>query len=165
MGCLADSRDALNSVLPFVLRSMELLAPSRDHHLLGEAIARRVDAELPLFADDEDRKKTAATMVSVAFRESSLRADIVGDFRNGKPTSFCAYQINETMGGSSKLLTDVDACVARGLTLLRESARICRAHPIAWYAEGPRGCDSPRAQRISRDRLAIAQRLVREVRP
>ena len=42
--------------------------------------------------------------------------------------------------------------------------KMCPAHPLAFYAAGPAGCESARAQRISRDRIAIAQRLVRDVK-
>ena len=63
------------------------------------------------------------------------------------------------------LAKDPEACIRVGMTMLRESMRVCPAHPIAFYASGPGGCDNARAQRISRDRLAIAQRLVREVSP
>lgn len=147
------------TVLSFVLAASGMLAPARDHQSLAGAIASRVDAEPAFFADDADKKKTAALMVAVAFRESSLRANAVGD--HGR--SFCAYQVHETAGGTKALLEDVDACVAKGFALLAQSVRVCPKHPLAWYAEGPRGCESTRAQRISADRMALAKRLVREV--
>ncbi len=148
------------SVHTFVLAAMSLLAPDRDHAELGDAIARVVDASAPLFTEDVDKRKTAALVVAVAFRESSLRLNIVGD--HGR--SFCALQIHETSGGTKALLTDADACVRHGLGMLRTSGKVCAAHPLAWYAEGPNGCTSPRAQRISRDRMALARRLVLEVK-
>ena len=149
------------TVLPFVLAAMTVLAPGRDHAELGAAIAKVVDAERPLFRDDADRRRTAALVVAVAFRESSLRADVVGD--HGR--SFCAMQIHRSSGGSPALLEDAEACSRTGVAMLRASSRVCSAHPVAWYAAGPRGCASPRAQRISRDRVALARRLLREVPP
>ena len=143
------------TVLPFVLAAMAHLAPERDHAELGGAIARAVDQGVPLFAGEDGRQRTAALAVAVAFRESSLRLDAVGD----KGKSFCAFQIHVTSGGSRELLTDADACASKGLAMLRSSFRICREHPIAWYAAGPRGCASTRAQRISRDRMALARRV------
>lgn len=143
----------------FVLAAMTLLAPKRDHHVLADAITREVAATPPLFKHDADRHKTAALLVAVAFRESSLRLDVVGD--HGR--SFCAYQIHRSSGGTPKLLTDADACVHKGMTMLRASMRVCPKYPIAWYAAGPRGCRSPRAQRISRDRMWLAARLVKRV--
>ena len=137
---------------------MALLAPGRDHTELGGAIARATLEESPLFRGDESKLKTAALLVAVAFREGSLRLDVVGD--HGR--SFCAFQIHESSGGTKALLSDADACVRKGLGMLRESMRVCPAHPVAFYAAGPGGCDNPRAQRISRDRLSVAQRLVRE---
>jgi hypothetical protein len=147
------------TTLTWVLAAMALLAPDRDHHELASAIASVVDAEPPLFRGDAERRRTAAVVVAVAFRESSFRLDAVGD--HGR--SFCAMQIHRSSGGSAALLEDADACVRKGLSMLRASVRVCPSAPIAWYAEGPDGCSSARAQRISRDRMAIAHRLVREV--
>jgi hypothetical protein len=147
-----------------------ILAPGRSHDRLAEAITTRVQAEAPLFKDDDDRRKTSALLVAIAFRESSLRADAVGDFAGSRPTSFCAFQLHlfamKTKEGWSgqDLLEDPDKCVAVALRLLRDSMKACPTHPIAWYAAGPSGCTLPRAQRISRDRMMLAQRLTRDVR-
>lgn len=143
-------------VVLFVFACMKTLAPGRDHSELGGAIARAVLDERPLYRDDESKLRTAATLVAIAFRESSLRNDVVSSTND-----HCAFQVH----ARPELAKDPEGCVRVAMTMLRESMRICPAHPIAFYAEGPRGCDSPRAQRISRDRLSIAQRLVREVRP
>ncbi len=160
----------MSTLLAWVLAATSTLAPNQDHERLAEAIAARVESEEPLFKNDVDRKKTAALLVAVAFRESSLKRDAVGDHFKGKPTSFCAYQIH--LPGNRKtpegwtgqdLLDDADKCVAAALRMLRESVKSCPSHPLATYAEGPPGCASVRAQRISRDRLALAQRLVKKV--
>jgi hypothetical protein len=153
----------MTSLLAFVLAAMRILAPDRDHAELGAAIAEVVEAEAPLFAEDADRTKTAALVVAVAFREGSLRLRVEGDLRGGKPTSFCTMQIHRSSGGSTELNDDPSACIRAGLAMLRTSSRVCRAHPVAWYAEGPKGCTSPRAQRISRDRLWLARRVLAEV--
>lgn len=147
------------TVLPFVLAAMAALQPNVDHAELSQAIATVVDAERPLFRDDVDRRRTAALVVAVAFRESSFVANAVGD--HGR--SFCAFQIHRSSGGSPALLDDPEACVRTGVAMLRTSLRVCPSHPIAWYARGPRGCAMPRAQRISRDRVALARWLVRTV--
>ena len=149
----------MTTVLEWILAAMLLLAPNREHDTLAEAITQVVEAEPPLFADDDDKRKTAALLVAVAFRESTLKPDAVGD--HGR--SFCSFQIHRSSGGSAALLEDVQACAAKGLEMLRESIRVCPAHPVAWYAEGPNGCSSPRAQRISRDRMALAKWLAAHV--
>ena len=143
-------------VVLFVMAAMSSLAPGRDHTELGGAISRVVLEERPLFRDDEAKLRTAALIVAIAFRESSLRNDI-----SSKTNDWCAMQIH----GRPELAKDADACIRVAMTMLRESMRICPAHPIAFYASGPGGCDNARAQRISRDRMAIAARLVREVKP
>lgn len=151
----------MSSVLPFVLAAMTQLAPGRDHTELGGAIARAVEsADRPLFENDPDRRRTAALLVAVAFRESSFRVKVVGD--HGE--SFCAFQIHRSAGGTPALLDDVDACVRSGLGLLRTSLRVCPSHPVAWYASGPVGCSNDRAQRISRDRMNLAMYLVGQLR-
>lgn len=151
------------TVLPFVLAAMTTLAPGRDHAELGGAIARVAEAERPLFEKDVDRRRTAALLVAIAFRESTFVPNAVGD----GGTSFCAMQIHRSSGGSPELLEDTEACVRKGLAMLRTSLRACPKSPVALYASGPRGCASPRAQRISRDRMALAARLFKkvEVRP
>jgi hypothetical protein len=143
----------------FVIAAMGLLAPERDHAELAGAIVRAVDAEAPLWKNDDDKRRTAAIVVAVAFRESSLRLGVTGD----KGRSFCAMQIHQSSGGTAALLTDADACVRKGLAMLRASLRTCPAHPVAWYASGPIGCTDARAQRISSDRMALAARVVRDV--
>lgn len=148
--------------MSWILAAMLFLAPARDHSRLAGAINRVVASESPLFRDDADKRRTTAYLVAIAFRESSLKPDAVGDHG----LSFCAFQIHRTNGGSKALTEDVDACVSKAFAMLRESARICPAHPLAWYAEGGvHACSSARAQRISRDRLALAARLLREVNP
>lgn len=154
----------------FALAAMSSLAPQRPHDVLAKAVVDRVDAEAALFADDPDKKKTAALMVAILFREGSLGLRVEGDRVNGVPTSWCTAQINMSAGGKTRegwsgpdLRDDPAKCVAVSMRLLRDSIRWCPAFPVAIYASGPRGCSSPHAQRISRDREALAAKLVRDV--
>jgi len=142
--------------LAFVLAAMLSLAPKRDHAELASAIATAVDESAPLFRDDDDRRRTSALLVAMAFRESTFRNDVVSKTRD-----YCAFQINRR----PDLAKDPLACARVALVMVRESMRVCPAHPIAFYAEGPGACTSERAQKISRDRMAIAARLVRTVAP
>ena len=149
-------------VLEFVIAAMTALQPGVDHTVLANAISSRVAAELPLFRNDVDRRRTAALLVAIAFRESSLRLDAVGD----KGQSLCAFQIGRTSGGTTAMLTDANLCVGAAFAILRTSIRLCPAFPVAWYAAGgdaAKACASVPAQRISRDRMALAARLVRDV--
>ena len=149
------------AVFFFVLAAMNALAPGRDHAELATAITARVLAERPLFRGDDDRRRTASTMVAVAFREGSLRLSAVGDHGH----SFCTFQIHTSSGGTEALTTDADACVAAAFRILRASARACPEYPVASYASGPGGCTNARAQRISRDRLGLASRLAKTAAP
>ncbi|MBS2013660.1 MAG: hypothetical protein JST00_12270 [Deltaproteobacteria bacterium] len=161
----------MSMLFTWALAAAATLAPQRTHDRLATAITSRVEAEAPLFKGDDDRKRTTALLVAMAFRESSLREDAVGDHVAGRPTSFCAFQIHLPFGAKSaegwtgeELASDPSKCVATAMRLLRASMRACPKHPLAWYAAGPSGCESERAQRISRDRLALAQRLLRDVK-
>ena len=161
----------MSALLTWVLAASALLAPQRPHDELAEAITNRVEAEAPLFKGDDDRRRTSAFLLAIAFRESSLRANATGDSVGGKPTSFCAFQIHLPAGAKTadgytgaELAEDADKCVTTALHMLRASMQQCPAHPLAYYASGPTGCENERAQRISRDRMAIAQRLLRDVR-
>jgi hypothetical protein len=151
----------MSTTLAFVLAASSLLAPGRDHTEIANAIAARVDAELPLFANDADKRRTAAYLVAIGFRESSLRLDAIGD--HGR--SFCAFQIHQSSGGTPALLTDAGACVGKAFAMLRTSMQVCPGAPLAWYASGPAGCMNARAQRLSRDRISLASWIVRTVAP
>lgn len=154
-------------MLAWVIAAMVLLSPNVGPRSMGlaEAIARHAESS-PLYAGTDAPSRTAALLVAVTFRESSFRPDAVGDRdAKGAPHSFCAMQIHDTAGGHRGLLADVDACVAAGLAILRQSLTVCPKHPLAFYARGPKGCTSETAQRISRDRVALADRLLREVTP
>ncbi len=114
-------------ILLRVLAFMGAVVPTPDRDL-AESIAWRIYREPPLFRDDKER--TAALLVAIAFRESSLQNDIAGDFEckrwetycptaaNGvqalpcapavcvevdfdKPTSFCAFQIHLPGGATT----------------------------------------------------------------
>lgn len=141
-------------ILFFVLAAMGLLAPGRDHLTNATAITTVVLDERPLFQADESRLRTAALVVAIAFRESSFRNDARSATDDG-----CMMQLHGRHGLAA------EECVRIAMTLLRASMAACPGYPLAVYAEGPRGCSSGRAQRISRDRMAIAARLVREVQP
>lgn len=144
----------MTSLLPFVIAAMTAIAPTRDHSELGGAIARVVESELPLFADDEDRRRTASLIVAISFRESSFRNDVVS-----RTNDFCHLQVN----GRPDLAKDAEACTRVAMAMLRTSMRICPKSPLGWYAVGgppERACTSPRGLRISNDRLWLARRIL-----
>jgi hypothetical protein len=135
----------------FVLFAMMTLAPGRDHAANATAITSVLLDERPLFKNDGDRMRTAALVVAMAFRESSLRNDV-----SSATNDYCLMQINKR----PDLANDPAMCVRVAMVMIRESMRMCPEYPIAFYASGPIGCTNVRAQRISRDRLALAQRLL-----
>jgi hypothetical protein len=137
---------ALVAALYFtVLAWMQSLAPGREVESLAWAVAVTATSETE-----------AAVFTAVAFRESSLINGVTGDGGH----SVCAMQIYD---GPKSLLEDPIACIERGARMLRESRRMDPKNPIAFYARGPK-YKSEEAQRISRDRMALAARLVRSTR-
>ena len=155
----------MTTIYAFVLAYCMLLVPhGRDHTAFALGTAAAIADSEPIFKDDKDKKKTAAFMVAIAFRESSFRTGITGD--SGK--SFGAFQIHlpykkKTIEGWSgeDILADPEKGARIALRMIHESIRACPAHPLAVYAEGGEGCSSPRAQRISKDRLTLGKWLER----
>lgn len=159
----------MSAASSFILAAAQVLAPTRDAISVVEAIADRVEIEQPLFVGDESRLKTSALLVSVAWREGSLGGHVEGDHIDGKPTSFCTMQVNLSPGARTRegwtgpeLRDDPAKCVAVGFRMLRESIHVDPKNPVSFYARGPRW-QTAEARRISRDRMALAMRLVRDV--
>lgn len=143
--------------LAFALAAMGMLVPRVDHTTLAMSIAGVVESEEPLFRDDADKLRTTSFLVAVAFRESSFRLDAVGD--GGR--ALCAFQL---WAAPRAVLSDAVLCTRIAFERLRESIRACGpSNLLGIYAAGPHGCSMPVAKRISRDRQAIAARLLREV--
>jgi hypothetical protein len=141
------------SLLFAIVTWMTVLAPNRNHVENATAIARVALDEKPLFKGDESRVKTAALLVAISFRESSFHNDA-----KSKTNDHCMMQINKR----PELAEDPVKCVQVAMTMLRESFRMCPEYPIAFYASGPGACTNLRAQRISRDRMALAKRIAGE---
>lgn len=143
----------------FILAAMNVVAPDVDHTELATAMTNVVESQ-PYAQDEKSRQQVAALLVAVAFREGSLKPKVEGDHdAKGKPRSFCTMQIHSSSGGSSAMNDDPELCFRTGLDMLRTSQKICPKHPVAFYAAGPAGCASPRAQRISADRIGLARRI------
>jgi hypothetical protein len=138
-----------------VLAWMTLLVPSENplyrHGALATAIVEVLERDGPLFKADPDLRRTASLLVAVAYRESTLDPAAIGDGGH----SVCAFQIYD---GPKQLLDDPFACTRTAHRMLKESIRIDRAHPLAFYARGPR-YQTPSARLISDDRIRLAHSL------
>lgn len=141
-------------VLVMMMKLVPTDQPIYRHGYLALATVTALLEEEPLYANDDDRTKTAALVVAVEFRESSLKHDAIGDGGH----SYCAMQIHDSSGGGEALIDDPVACVKKGIRMLRQSIRIDRAHPVAFYARGPR-YQSDKAKSISDDRVRLAAKL------
>lgn len=135
-------------VLAMMLRLSPSEHPMLRHGTLATAITLVALEEPPLFASDASRERTAALLVAIAFRESSLTPSITGDGGH----SVCAMQIYD---GPKSLNDDPVACIRAGHRMLKTSIQVDRSHPVAHYARGPR-YTSDEARRISADRMALA---------
>jgi len=133
----------------WILAACALLAPSRDASAFAAALAPVVEAQAPLYRDDDSRTKTAALMVAIAFRESSFRPDALGD-------SGHSYGYFQIWGVPRETPAEDQARIALGM--VRESMRACgKDNPLGIYSAGPNGCVMPIAKRISADRAALAK--------
>jgi hypothetical protein len=160
LALLSDVCEARAMLLYAIILSMcSALVPSSNpvfrHGRLATAITTVLERRGPLFSDDADRRKTAALLVAVAYRESTLDVSAIGD----KGHSFCAFQIHDSNGGSDVLCDSAESCVERAYDSLKVSFRYDPQHPIAFYARGPKGFASLEAQRISNDRMMLAKKL------
>lgn len=167
------------TLLEFVLVCMLIAMPARFHAPLAIAITHAVEAAPPLLANDEKKRRTAALLVAVTFRESGGRPTATGDCPHlpagsplctaDKATAWGAFQVALPRGAKTsegvtgrELLADPDMQATVALRMLRESlqaARTCGSE-LGLYAAGPQ-CSSERAKRISADRMAIAKSLYR----
>lgn len=137
------------------LAMMNYLAPGKDHTALAKANAEVVDQNQPLFRDDSLKLKTAGLLTAVEYRESGFNNEAVGDHGH----SVCACQIYD---GKKELLKNPKLCVETGFKMLLQSVKIDRENPVAFFARGP-GYANEEAKRLSRDRVALAKRLVGQV--
>jgi len=138
-----------------VLRMATLLVPTNDpivrHGAFATAVVEEISETGPLFRDDASGARSAALLVAIGFRESTLRNDVESPTHDS-----CALQINRR----PDLKEDVRECVRVGVKMLRESMRMCRDYPVAFYASGPGACENARARAISNDRMAMAKKVL-----
>lgn len=123
------------------------------------AIAEVVEANPPLYRNDETRIKTAATLVALARFESVFDVNAWGD--RGKGDSHGLYQ-QQRFGE----LRDPREATGVAISQIAISLRNCASRPIderlAWYAAGGDGCSNPAGIAKSRNRMKLARQLAGE---
>ena len=132
----------------------------------ARAIAKAATEE-PLYGGAFARERTAATLVAVAFFESTFKPGALGD----KSTSVGRYQINQSNFAAlgitkAQLLADPDVEVRAALRMMRDSFAICKGRrPEDWLAQFAAGhgtCTNAGGILASRRRMALAMRLWKE---
>ena len=157
------------TLLETVVVMMLTLSPAKYHAPLAIAIVHAVEAEDPLYQDDESRVKTASLLVAVSFREGSFRTGVKGD-KGDSYGSFQAYLPGKTKTlegySGADLLDDPERQARVALRMIRESFKAAKAcgSELGLYAAGP-SCASDRSKRISADRMALARWLRTKVTP
>lgn len=91
---------------------------------------------------------------AMAFREGSFRLNVVGDGGRAR----CVYQLHHA---PVAVLTDADLCTKIALQRFRDSRKLCPQAPLASYAGAK--CGSALADRISRDRRRVADRMFNKI--
>lgn len=126
-------------------------------------IAVTAFVEPPLFADDEDRHKTIRFLVAVAWRESSIRQDVVG--AAGECTMF---QLKPAFLGLTckELVKDAQMSTWAAMKVMRISFNLCgEGHELNAYAGGDKACRNPGAQAITDNRMKLAKDIEQKVGP
>ena len=95
----------------------------------------------------------AATLAVMAWDESRMRPDAIGD----QGRSLCAYQLQRVSWG---VLGDLRFCTRIAVERLRESARQCPSAPLAVYASGNCG----HARELSARRMAKVWKILRSLK-
>lgn len=137
---------------------------------IGEDLEKVVLGAPPLFADDQDRKKTSSLLLSIAFYESGfVKAVDNGKLRGDHGESYCLLQVRTGQGTvqygpeemrqwrGEDLIADRKKCIRAGLEALRISVQKCPAgangESLNLYATGR--CDIQSREARNRWRTAI----------
>jgi membrane-bound lytic murein transglycosylase MltF len=131
----------------------------------------RVAHAHPLFTGDDALLRTTVLLVSISHREGHLNPEASSTDAYGEAVGL--GQIHETnfkrLGVTRTDMLDPEKNLEATATLLEESLRICRDSPpeerLAEYAAGRGDCTSREAVADSRNRVALAEYLLRARRP
>jgi len=141
-------------MVAWILALMLLVQPRApwraSYEATAAAIAQVVEESEPLFQGPLGRPRTAALLVSLAWFESTLKPDAMGD--HGQAHGL--YQVH----GHGELVDPLEATRV-ALELVRQSFRACRARPLeerlAWYAGGGYDCSSPSSAALRKSRHRV----------
>ena len=152
----------MNLIVQWIL-AIALLV--HDGHGYSRAMPRLLGDAIAAVAPDRD---TAALLVVFAFRESSYRADVKGDYyadADGvvRPHSCGAWQTpcsRTPLCVASSGAKCFQAQAALAWSIMQASMVACPDYPLAVYASG--NCTSLAGRRISTSRIAEARTLAME---
>lgn len=127
-----------------------------DASAIASAIERTVTTKGAVFSGPDGERRTAATMLAIAFYESTLRVGAMG-----KQHDCGAFQhVTRDAAECALLRSDPQHAADVAWEDLRASVRACPAHPLAVYARGAEGCASTWAQSRSAGRMRLAHALL-----
>ena len=145
-------------------------APWKSSYLDTAHAIEDVSRESPLYPGDDGPARTAAEIVAIGYFESHFDPNAVGD--KGSSIGFGQIGVSNLRDLGLKSpddLRDVRTNLRAMVTLLRESHRVCRGHPLrqqlAAYATGRGLCTVPEGIVASEHRMARAELLLREHPP
>jgi len=149
-----------------LMLSLQPSAPWSNTFASTAAAIERAAILEPIFMTPE---RTAAILVSLAWYESRFKQDAVDPTRS----SFCLLQLDGTnirgLGMTrEEVLSNPDACLKAGMSVLRTSSWICRDHPfldrLAYYSSRGPTCSIGGALR-SQLRVGTGLELLRRLPP
>jgi hypothetical protein len=114
-----------------------------------------------------DPRELAADLVALAARESHFIPGAVG--RDAFGESYGLFQLHQSNLRSAAGALDPWTAAQEAALYALESRRVCAGRPsgdrFGWYASGGNGCDNAGGLAASRNRAALADRLLRAYSP
>jgi soluble lytic murein transglycosylase-like protein len=163
-------------VIAWILKLMVLaMVPG---YVPNPRVAEAVDAVAharPLFSGEDGVTRTAALLVAIAAREGHFDPAAKSEDAYGEASGLAQiHQSNlkrpmlRELGVTPENILDPTMNLTAAAALLEESLRVCRGRPreerLALYAGGRGHCDIPEAVGDSKNRIALADYLLRSER-
>lgn len=155
-------------MIPWILALIRLCAPSDAPKERFNDVATAIDE---VAKEEGDNVALVPVLVALAARESRFDPHALGHDEFGH--SWGLYQHHETnfprAGLTPELIVDPLVATITAAWMIEQSRAVCRHHPreeqLGWYASGGPTCDVPEGLEASRNRMRLADQLLRERPP
>ena len=155
----------------WILSMIFALAPNSPYRDTFEATAHAIDEvshETPIYLGEDGPERTAATLVAVAFFESSFDPGAIKDDKGGDSVGLEQINVSNLkwLGMKKEDLLDPKKNLQAAVRLMKASLRMCAGRPslerLGHYAAGGPNCSVQAGLVASRNRLALAKTLLEQ---